>query len=435
MADYVGGNKMTTLDGLFKERYADKMQRLIPEGTKLLQKISFLPKDKQPGNNYHQPVVLGMEHGVTFADPSEGAFELNPPVAGQIKDAVVRGYQLVIRSVMSYQSASRALGGEPRAFEDATKFLVGTMLASVSKKLEIELLYGQKEYGIVESIPVLIAAGNPSFDPDTTAGNPAVGKYQISIVDAEFAPGIWAGGEGMPIDIYNALGSTLRASRKVIAVNLEAKALAVDLSAPEAATIIASDRILHKGALNKEFAGIHKILTSRGNMFGIDSAQYTLWKGSEYSLPTTDVLSFAVVQQAIAKGVEKGLDTDVMVLVNPGHWDDLLTEQAALRMYDSTYSSSQSESGAKTIKFHSQNGMVEIVPSIYVKEGYAYVLCLEDWVRVGSSDVTFKRPGQEGNFFRELEDHAGYELRAYTDQAVFCCKPGRQILIKNLKVS
>lgn len=66
---------------------------------------------------------------------------------------------------------------------------------------------------------------------------------------------------------------------------------------------------------------------------------------------------------------------------------------------------------------------------------YAYVLCLEDWVRVGASDVTFKRPGAEGNFFRELEDHAGYELRAYTDQAIFCAKPGRNILIKNLKVS
>ena len=435
MAEYSGSNKMSTLDGLFKERYADKMQRLIPEGTKLLQKINFLSKDKQPGNNYHQPVVLGMEHGVTFADPSEGAFELNPPVAGQIKDAVVRGYQLVIRSVMSYQAASRALGPGDRAFEDATKFLVGTMLSSVSKKLEIELLYGQKEYGIIDAVPVLIAVADADFDPESSPGNPAVGKYKIEIKDSEFAPGIWAGGEGMPIDIYDSAGSTLRASRKVIAVNLETKMIAVDLSAPEAATVIATDRILHKGALGKEFAGIHKILTNKGAMFGIDSVQYTLWKGTEFTLPSTDVLSFAVVQQAIAKGVEKGLDTDVMVLVNPGHWDDLLTEQSALRSMDSSYSASQSENGAKTIKFHGQNGMIEVVPSIYVKEGYAYILCLEDWVRVGSSDVTFKRPGQEGNFFRELEDHAGYELRAYTDQAIFCAKPGRQVLIKNLKVS
>jgi hypothetical protein len=34
-----------------------------------------------------------------------------------------------------------------------------------------------------------------------------------------------------------------------------------------------------------------------------------------------------------------------------------------------------------------------------------------------------------------MEDSAGYELRAYTDQALFCAKPGRQIIISNLKIA
>lgn len=435
MADAPGSNNMTTLNGNFKERYADKMERLIPDGKKVLQSIKFIAKDKQPGNAYHQPVVLGMEHGVTFADDTEGAFALNPPVAGQIKDAVVKGYQLVLRSVLSYQAAFRAMGPGERAFEDATKYLVGAMLDSVQKKLEIECLYGQKEYGIVESVPVLIVAGDADFDPDSIPGNPAVGNYKIFIQDAQWAPGIWAGGEGMPVDIYNAALTTLRASKLVKAVSLTAKAIAVNLSAGEAATVVATDRILHKGAAGKEFAGIHKILTNTGSLFGIDATQYTLWRGSSYAPTTTSVLSFAILQQAISKGVEKGLDSDVKVLVNPGHWDDLLTEQAALRMYDSSYKSDTSESGSRAIKFHSQNGMVEIEPSIYVKEGYAFVLAKEDWVRIGSTDVTFKRPGVEGNFFLDLPDYAGYELRCYTDQAIFCAKPGRSIMISNLKVS
>lgn len=58
MADYAGSNGLTSLNGLFKERYADKMQKLIPDGKRLLKEIPFLPKDRQPGNNYHQPVVL-----------------------------------------------------------------------------------------------------------------------------------------------------------------------------------------------------------------------------------------------------------------------------------------------------------------------------------------------------------------------------------------
>jgi len=87
------------------------------------------------------------------------------------------------------------------------------------------------------------------------------------------------------------------------------------------------------------------------------------------------------------------------------------------------------ENGSKAIKFYGHDGMVSIEPSIYVKEGYAYCLALEDFSRVGSTDVTFKRPAMEGEFFRELENSAGFELRAYSDMAVFCFAPGRQVLI------
>jgi hypothetical protein len=199
--------------------------------------------------------------------------------------------------------------------------------------------------------------------------------------------------------------------------------------------LVAGDVLYHKGAFGKEFAGVHKILSNTGTLFGIDAAAFTMWKGSTFAPGSTSVLSFAILQQAIAKGVEKGLDSDVAVIVNPGHWDDLLTEQAALRSYDSSYKADSTENGSKTIKFHSQNGMVEVIPSIYCKEGYAIVMCMEDWVRIGSSDITFKRPGASDSFFRELEDHAGFEMRCYTDQALFCSKPGRSILISNLKVS
>jgi hypothetical protein len=37
------------LNGMFKETYGDKLQELIPDGVKLLNKIKFLGKDKTPG--------------------------------------------------------------------------------------------------------------------------------------------------------------------------------------------------------------------------------------------------------------------------------------------------------------------------------------------------------------------------------------------------
>ena len=101
-------------------------------------------------------------------------------------------------------------------------------------------------------------------------------------------------------------------------------------------------------------------------------------------------------------------------------------------MYDQSYTSAQLQNGAKSLKFHSQNGELEIIPSIYVKEGYAYGLALEEFMRVGSSDISFKRPGQGEEFFRDLENAAAYELRLYTDQAVFCMAPGKNVLITGI---
>jgi hypothetical protein len=396
-------NTLDTLNGLFKEVYAQDLEDLIPDGTKLLQKIPFAKKEYQPGNFYHQPVVLGMEHGVTFAAGGDDAFALNAPIAGQIKDATVRGTQLLLRSALGYKSAAASAEGGSKAFKQASKFLVGNMLRSITKKLEIELLYGQMGYGVVS----------------------AVSGTLITISTAEWAPGIWGGAENMPIEIRDSAGSVSRGQATISAVDFDNKQITLG---SVVAGVIAGDIIWHKGAYGNEFAGIHKIITNTGSLFGIDASQYTLWKGNTYGAGSA-ALSFNKIQDAIARAVEKGLDNDVMVLVNPKAWADLLNDQAALRMYDQSYSPSKAENGSKELSFHGQNGKIEIVPSIYVKEGYAYVLSLDEMMRIGASDVTFRRPGKGDEFFRELENNAGYELRVYTDQALFCHAPGKNVLI------
>ena len=402
-------NTVGQLNGFFKEIYSDKLKDLIPEGLKIVNAIPFISKDKQGGNNFHQPVILQQEHGITFAASDEDAFNLLPAVAGAVKDATVRGNPMVLRSVLGYAAASRAMKGGQQAFMEATKYLVSNMLRSMSKKLEIQMLYGQKGYGTVKTTPA-----------STT----------VAITDAEWAPGIWAGAEGMLIDIYNAAGDTLRGSFTIASVDLDAKTITLSTS-PVAAGVVNTDVIYHKGAFGNEFAGIHKILeTTSGNLFGINVGTYNLFKGNSYNV--SGALSFAKLTKAAARPVEKGLDSKLTVLVNPRGWADLLNDQAALRSYDSSYTSSQIQNGAKSLKFHSQNGELEIIPSIYVKEGYAYALALEEWVRVGSSDITFKRPGQGEDFFRDLENSAGYEMRLYTDQAVFCMAPGKNCLLTGI---
>jgi hypothetical protein len=102
-------------------------------------------------------------------------------------------------------------------------------------------------------------------------------------------------------------------------------------------------------------------------------------------------------------------------------------------MYDSSYSEAELKDGAKSLVFYGMNGMIEVHASIFVKEGFAYVLPPEEFKRIGSSDVTLEQPGFEGKFIKLLENANAYEMRAYTDQALFCCKPGTSTLLQYIK--
>jgi len=402
-------NVIQTLNGLFKEKYADKLQELIPDGVKLLNRIKFNSKDKAPGNLFHQPVILGMEHGVTFASSDDDAFNLNAPVAGVIKDAQIKGNPLVMRSLLGYTSASRAAQGGDKAFEDATKFLVANMLRSMSKKLEIEVLYGQMGYGIVAS----------------------VATSTITIQTSEWAAGIWGGAENMPIEIRDTTGAISRGIFTVNSVSFENTSITINADAGLAG-VVATDVIWHMGAYGNEFPGVHKILTQlTGTLFNINVAQFDLFKGNAYPAGSA-ALSFNKLTKAAALAVEKGQEGKLMAFVNNRGWADLLNEQAALRRYDTSYRDSEAESGSRSLVFYSQNGEIEIIPSIYIKQGYAFLLSEDEWSRVGSADMSFKRPGQGEEFFRDLENSAAYELRLFSDQALFCWAPGRNVVISGI---
>lgn len=411
-------NNLVTLNGLFKEVYADKLERLIPDGVKLQTMIKFAPRQKQPGNFYNQPVVLGLEHGVSFAAEDEGAFQLQPAITGQIKNAQVRGFQMLLRSVMAYDAAYASEGGGARAFEDATKFLVGNMMKSMAKKLEIELFYGQSGIGEISAV-----SGNV-----------------ITIKTSEWSPGIWAGSENMAIEVFASAspGSDQRGlspvtPMSVVSVDMEAKTLTLNAVAGD---VTVGDIIFMKGAKDKEMPGLHKIISSNTTLFGISSVSYNLWKGNV--VDAAGALTYTKLSAALARPVEKGLESDVDVFVNPRTWSDLLTDQAANRdnavprVLDSSYKSAELEVGHESILFHSQNGKMHIHSSNYVKEGYAYVIAKEDFLRIGSTEITFRNPGRSDEFFRELTDNAGYELRCYTNQSLFCKAPGKQLLITGI---
>ena len=48
-----GEEYVSTLNGLYKEVYADGHKDLVPSGLKLQKMIPFVPKQKELGNLYH----------------------------------------------------------------------------------------------------------------------------------------------------------------------------------------------------------------------------------------------------------------------------------------------------------------------------------------------------------------------------------------------
>jgi hypothetical protein len=358
-------------------------------------------------------VTLGLEHGFTYGGSGGSAFALRNGIASSHEDAQIRGHEMVLRSYLSVGAVSRSKG--KNAFIQASKLIVENMLKSFARRLEVQLMYGQADggIGVVESIAT----------------------NTIKIEDHEWAPGIWSGSEKMPIEIRSSAGA-LRGEAEVTAVRLADKEIDVD-AVPAGA--IATDVIFYAGAFGKEFAGVHKIITNSGVLFNIDASNFSLWNGNLVEVGSDfagneAVLSFAKIEEAIAVAMEKGLaDEDVVVLCNPKSWNNLLTEQTAKRRYDSTYSDSKLEDGARAITFYGQNGMIEIMSSIYCKEGYAYVLSKDCFTRIGSSDVTLEQPGFEGKFLKLLENANAYEMRAYTDQSLFCHSPGINTLLTFIK--
>ena len=397
-------NTLENLNGLYKKVYDGKLENLIPDGVKLLNAIKFVRKEKRPGADYNQSVILGMEHGVSFAEPDEGAFALNPPISGVIKQASIRGYHMVLRSAMAFDTMFAADSAGERAFEEATKYIFQAMMDSMSKKLEIRLFYGQSGLATVGSIS----------------------SNTITIGAGEWAPGIWGGAENMRLEIFDVAGN-LRGDCKVTAVDFDLKKVTVD-ALP--AGVAATDEIYEYGSKGKEMAGLHKIITNTGSLFGISASQYSLWKGNAHAVGGT--LDFKKLATGLAKPVAKGLQSDVTVYVNPKSWADIMTEQAGSRRFDVSYKPASQQNGSESLEFYSQNGKMSIVASIFVKEGFAYAINHDQFLRVGSTDLTFKNPLSNEDFFHLLENNAGVGIRCYTNQALFCTKIGHQLVFTGI---
>lgn len=428
-----------------KVAYASGVEDLIPKTGKISELVDFVPSERQNGKHYELPVILSAEAGFTYSLDTQSAYDLNDSIGMEMASAEVPGADLVLDSTIGYNQASRA-SHSATAFKSVMSAKFENMLKSSEKRLEINMLHGQM--GIADlAIGGFIETGSGA----TTA--------VMTIPAASWATGIWTGSENSQVVFYSDSsltvggGTNLNANSdadqalKITKVDVDARQVTItgsagaiedvnDISVSKALRVYFRSSVTGSGSsfAFAEAAGLKRIITNSGELFEIDAGQYDLWKGN--SVSTSGQLTMSKVLSAVSKAVQRGLDTDAVVLVNPDTWADLASNLAALRRFDGSYSEKKAKNGSKELEYISQNGTLKIIPYNLVKEGECFIFPPDKALRVGARELSLQDPVRnDGEIFFTIPGKAGVGLRTYTNQAIFLEAPAQAVYLSGIQNS
>ncbi len=423
-----------TLDALYKVAYASGIEDLVPDTGKLKKKYEFVPSELMNGKEYNQPVILTMESGFTYSLDTQTAYDLNDSVGMTMASAIVPGADLVLDSTIGYNQAARA-SHSATAFKTVMSTKFENMLKSSLKRLEIASLYGNGSIGAITAASV----GSPTT------------SLTFVVSTLSWATGIWAGSENSNIVFAVASDNTavdsLR-SFKISAVDVLARTVTVVVgTAGTAGTIATLETALEtydclvywygtvSGSTSTfafaDMVGLKKQLTNTGTLFGISAASYDLWRGN--SVAVTGQLTMAKVLSAVSTAVQRGLDSDCVLWVNPSTWADLASNLAALRRFDGSYSKKKSENGSEVLEYSSQNGKIGIMSYNLVKEGDAFIIPDDSCIYIGARKLGLNDPTRpDDEIFFTIPAKAGVGVRAYCNMQIFLERPSTGVYISGI---
>jgi hypothetical protein len=425
----------TSLNGNFKNVYGDKIMDLVPESDILYRndRIKFVSKKGREGLQFNQPVLLSLPSSATWGlnGPT-----LNAPIAMQMGNATVTGSAITMRDVLSYDSAARAASSEA-AFEGTVGLVLRTLFKAHAKFAEMDLIYGN---GAIASAGTAATPSMFQSASSTQAGGSGT-NVTITVSYGSWAPAMLSGFQNAALDCYNA-GSKVNtnAALQIVSINptpanntvggtVVLTGNATDLNAVQALTASTLDFYWY-GAYANNMVGIKGILTNTGSLFGINAATYDLWQSNTFDCASTQ-LTFSKLQQSVALSVARGLDENVMALVNPVTFADLVNEQAGARRYDSSYAAKKNENGSEALTYWGPSGKIEVVPHMFVHQGEGFVIPPSDLVKVGPLDhISPTLPGIDGDIFFQSPTQASYEVRLFSDFGLLNNMPARSTWIK-----
>lgn len=420
------------LDQMLKEQYLSKgLQDVRPDFTVLMSTVPFVGGSEKAGSELIWPVVTSREHGFTALGQDGANVDLEDATKSKVARAKVMSYPFMGRTQIDNVAVSRAKQG-PQAFVNALEYKISNLQESFVLLNEQELLYGQSGLGKVSANTV----------PVDISGAHVVGQSGVITLDeSEYADHIWIGSEGMRLE-----SASGKAKVKVVAYDVEARTLDVEVIA--AGTALAAGDLLHRNGFRVNSGpGLQQIFSqTSGYLLGIDQTGNPLWKVAQYNatIGGSGLLSFEKVADAVARAVGRGLAEKITLHVHPLVFASLMPDFNTLKATGSDYKSRIFTTSSEVKKLeHGVYGITFIVGSVEVvlvanpliKIGHAFGVADGELMRCGSSDITYKIPGeQEEKYFHRLDNIAGLELRVFSDQALFSVSLNKHLHIHGITV-
>lgn len=386
-------NTPTTLASRLKQKFNKEISDIIPLQADFQRRVEFR-KDLESGASSEFDVQLSHEAG--FSSGS-GSVTLNGAVAQVSARASVVGFSHILQTQVSYDLISRANKDE-KAF---AKFADGKFLGMVNAMRNREewlAINGRRGCGKIVS---------------NTSG--------ALVISADtFCSAFWSSQIGATFEAYDAIGGSTQHDGDLVvsAVNVSTRTVTVTGTS---SSVVQDDHLFIKGQHAAGRIGLMDIAYNTGTLYGISAATYPLWSANSYDCGTSP-LTLGKIVEAAGESANKGAAGEKMVCYVPAKaFQNLISDESALIRHSA--GKKKFETGAEGICITSAVGEIEILPSLYMKDGEA-VIYPPSWTYILGSQEATTSLAKDGDMIFDLESTSAKELRMFSDNTVFVERPG-----------
>lgn len=425
----------------YTDRYGEYMNPL-PEVNSFRSFAKFVAGADRSGNQFIFPVQTAISHGQT-ADKSGTAYALNPArSAGQLF-AKLDAYDITMREVIPYPAMMQArngvsLQGDAAAYWDPIDLAMMTTMRGAEHYAEIGCMFGPgggstilADIGVVDAV---------------VSGTNWNAASVVRITRPSWMVGMWNnaanGGNssgGMLVDVVNSVGTTVLARSVPVVSTADSSKCQVSFGAGlDAVAIAPGQRLVPAGwaggglgaVAGKACVGVQGILENNGTFANINAGNVGVWRARQIAFSGGTPLTRARILSVGGRLFPNGLKKGATLVVNANTFVDLAEEPNTLTRWDSTQGAIETKvQGTANLQYITSAGIVNVMVHEYMKQGFAFFLENDGTIRIGAGDITYRGANGNEDFFLEMPNNAGSEIRNQQQQAPLLLNPYRNAIL------